>query len=187
MIRAGGGFVARCDPAWMIAQVQLLRGDTAAETTSTANIQAANTPDADAAAAIIQAASAELLALADQSHPRLLARGGGARELEVRVLAPDMIVVHAIVDCQDAMGDNLLNTIAAALAPRHPKYKGCDRRAGPPHVARLSGLRTQRDSHLELQAEKAPHATIRWLRDVPASAPQRCPDRWSRGLVLDRS
>jgi degradative hydroxymethylglutaryl-CoA reductase len=164
MIRAGGGFVARCDPAWMIAQVQLLRGDTAAETTSTANIQAANTPDADAAAAIIQAASAELLALADQSHPRLLARGGGARELEVRVLAPDMIVVHAIVDCQDAMGANLLNTIAEALAPRlHALTRWT------PGLRILSNLADRRCSHVTCRVPPSALAAKGWPGEAVAA------------------
>jgi degradative hydroxymethylglutaryl-CoA reductase len=104
MIRAGGGFFARSDPPWMIAQVQLSRGAAA--------------QDAVVAATAVGLAREDLLALADAAHPRLVARGGGARDLEVRVLAPDMLVVHAIVDCQDAMGANLLNTIAEVLAPR---------------------------------------------------------------------
>jgi hydroxymethylglutaryl-CoA reductase len=150
MIRAGGGFLARSDPPWMIAQVQLtnsrparrrsrpppaprrpppvrpgvrgppVRPRPAAGRTDipppTVDETAAD--DAIAAATAIRNARDELLALADAAHPRLVARGGGARGLEVRVLALDMLVVHAIVDCQDAMGANLLNTIAEALAPR---------------------------------------------------------------------
>lgn len=105
MIRAGGGFHARSDPPWMIAQVQLIRPLAAG-------------PDAETAAAVIDAARLDLLTLADSAHPRLIARGGGARDLTVRVLAPDMLVVDVVVDCQDAMGANLLNTIAEILAPR---------------------------------------------------------------------
>ncbi|WP_308477898.1 hydroxymethylglutaryl-CoA reductase, degradative [Nannocystis bainbridge] len=104
MIRAGGGFFARSDPPWMIAQVQLTAP------------KSADAP-ADGAVAAIHAARADLLALADSAHPRLVARGGGARDLLVRVLAPDMLVVDVVVDCQDAMGANLLNTIAEILAP----------------------------------------------------------------------
>jgi hydroxymethylglutaryl-CoA reductase len=48
----------------------------------------------------------------------LVARGGGAREVESRVLADDMLVVHIIVDCQDAMGANLVNGAAEAVADR---------------------------------------------------------------------
>jgi degradative hydroxymethylglutaryl-CoA reductase len=103
MVRAGGGFGADADPPWMIAQIQLLRGD------------------ADSAESVLEAvaqASNELLALADTSHPRLVARGGGARKVEARILGPDDIVVHVLVDCQDAMGANLVNTVAEAVAPR---------------------------------------------------------------------
>jgi len=104
MIRAGGGFAAHSDPPWMIAQVQLTH--------------AADSPyDAEAAALAIRGASMRLLALADEAHPRLIIRGGGARELEVRVVDPAMIVVHVLVDCQDAMGANLLNTVAETVAP----------------------------------------------------------------------
>jgi degradative hydroxymethylglutaryl-CoA reductase len=158
MIRAGGGFVARCDPAWMIAQVQLLRD---ADHSADATIPDATIPDASTAAAIVQAASAELLALADQSHPRLLARGGGARELEVRILAPDMIVVHAIVDCQDAMGANLLNTIAEALAPRlHALTRWT------PGLRILSNLADRRCSHVSCRVP--PHALA--AKDWPGEA-----------------
>ncbi len=104
MIRAGGGFVAHADPPWMIGQIQLVRGSAS-----------------DAAADVLRAitgAEQELLALADTAHPRLVRRGGGARAIEVRELAEDMVVAHVLVDCRDAMGANLINTIAEALAPR---------------------------------------------------------------------
>ncbi len=50
--------------------------------------------------------------MADRAVPGLCARGGGARDLEVRTLGQPsdaMIVVHVIVDCRDAMGANLIN------------------------------------------------------------------------------
>ncbi|MBA3545755.1 MAG: hydroxymethylglutaryl-CoA reductase, degradative, partial [Nannocystis sp.] len=156
MIRSGGGFVARCDPAWMIAQVQLLRGAIATDT--------ATTPDASTAAATIRAAGAELLTLADQSHPRLLARGGGARELEVRILAPDMLVVHAIVDCQDAMGANLLNTIAEALAPRLQALTHWT-----PGLRILSNLADRRCSHVTCRVPPAALATKGWPGEAVAA------------------
>jgi len=69
----------------------------------------------------------------------LVARGGGAREIEARVLAPDMVVAHIIIDCQDAMGANLVNGAAEAVAHRIAEIGGgrvglrilsnlCDRR-----------------------------------------------------------
>jgi hydroxymethylglutaryl-CoA reductase len=63
----------------------------------------------------------EILARANRAAPGLVSRGGGARDLEVRTLGEpkdEMIVVHIIVDCRDAMGANLVNTIAEGVADR---------------------------------------------------------------------
>lgn len=150
MIRAGGGFIARSDPPWMIAQVQLSRASASA--------------DAIEAATAINNARDELLALADGAHPRLIARGGGARELEVRVLAPDMLVVHAVVDCQDAMGANLLNTIAEVLAPRLQTLTGWQ-----PGLRILSNLADRRCSHVACKVPPAALAAKGWRgEDVAA-------------------
>jgi hydroxymethylglutaryl-CoA reductase len=101
MARAGGGFIAESDPPLMIAQVQI-RG----------------VRDADAAARAIDADAAEIAALADRAIPGLLARGGGTRAVEARVLAPDVVVAHIVIDCKDAMGANLVNGAAEAVADR---------------------------------------------------------------------
>jgi degradative hydroxymethylglutaryl-CoA reductase len=103
MIRAGGGFAGFSDPPWMIAQVQLVRQ---------------GYRFSDEVVRAIDAQAPRLLQIADQSHPRLIARGGGARGIEVRKLDDDTIVVHVLVDCRDAMGANLLNTVAEAIAPK---------------------------------------------------------------------
>lgn len=104
MVRAGGGFVAEVDAPLMISQIQLL-----------------DVADADRAKARIMDCHSEILALADRAVPGLVARGGGARDVEVRQLgtpADRMIVVHVSVDCRDAMGANLVNSVAEAVAPR---------------------------------------------------------------------
>ena len=103
MIRDGGGFRVVSDPPWMITQIQLVglgRGAIDEQVTA------------------IEHARNELLECANAAHPRLIARGGGARGLEIRVLDRENLVVHVLVDCRDAMGANLLNTIAEALAPQ---------------------------------------------------------------------
>ena len=129
MIRAGGGFSAHSDPPWMIAQVQLTPGDTGA--------------DANAAAASVAEIKDELLAMADAAHPRLVERGGGARDVEVRVVDPAMVVVHILVDCRDAMGANLLNTVAETVAPRLEAATGwCS------GLRILSNLSDRRCSHI---------------------------------------
>ena len=104
MVRATGGFRAEMDAPLMISQVQLT-----------------HVKDAERATRAILAAKEEILAKADRAVPGLCARGGGARDLEVRTLGTpedEMIVVHVIVDCRDAMGANLINTIAEAVADR---------------------------------------------------------------------
>jgi hydroxymethylglutaryl-CoA reductase len=107
MIRAGGGFDADADPPIMISQVQL-----------------DDVPDAGAAQAAIEAHREEILALADTAVPGLVRRGGGTRGLEVRDLGDGMVVVHLLVDCRDAMGANLVNTVAEKVAPRIAQLAG---------------------------------------------------------------
>jgi hydroxymethylglutaryl-CoA reductase len=104
MVRAAGGFQAEIDDPLMISQVQLT-----------------HVKDTARAARAILAARDEILEKADRAVPGLCARGGGARDLEVRTLgvpADEMLVVHIVVDCRDAMGANLINTIAEAVADR---------------------------------------------------------------------
>ena len=57
----------------------------------------------------------EVINLANSLHPRLVAKSGGTRDLEVYLFpaAPgdaEMLVVHLFVDTHDAMGANLVNT-----------------------------------------------------------------------------
>jgi hydroxymethylglutaryl-CoA reductase len=106
IVRAGGGFQAQADEPIMTAQVELV-----------------GAPDAGRARARIEAESEQILALANASIPRLCERGGGARALEVRFAeeVPGLatrIVVHVHIDCRDAMGANLVNTVAESIASR---------------------------------------------------------------------
>lgn len=102
LVRVGGGFEAESDDPIMIGQIQLL-----------------DVPDTRAAAEALRSRESELLRLADAAIPGLVARGGGTRELEVRTFDEGgMLVVHLLVDCRDAMGANLVNTVAEAVAPR---------------------------------------------------------------------
>lgn len=104
MVRAGGGFQVEVDAPVMISQVQII-----------------NVKDRSSATRAILDAKREILAHADAAVPGLVARGGGARDLEVRELGQpedEMIVAHILVDCRDAMGANLINTVAEAVADR---------------------------------------------------------------------
>ena len=104
---------------------KLLRGGSGIETRATAplmigQIQILEVADPAVGAAHIEAAASDLIAQANASQPRLLARGGGARELEVRVFedttSGPMVVVHLVVDVCDAMGANLVNQMMETLA-----------------------------------------------------------------------
>jgi hydroxymethylglutaryl-CoA reductase len=100
MVRQGGGFQADADPPIMTAQIEIV-----------------GVKDPAASRARIEAAREELLGLATAVLPRLTARGGGARELEVRAL-PGRVIAHVHIDCRDAMGANMVNTVAESLAER---------------------------------------------------------------------
>lgn len=101
MIRAGGGFRAEADDPIMTSQVQL-----------------DEVPDAQAATEAILKHTGELVALGNESVPGLVRRGGGVRGMKPRDLGDGMFVVHVFVDCRDAMGANLVNTVAEALSDR---------------------------------------------------------------------
>ena len=102
MARASGGFFGDADPSVMTCQVQL-----------------DDVPDADGAPDVIARHRTALLALADAAIPRMVERGGGCRGLETRVIdaAIGLVVLHVHVDVGDAMGANLVDTVAEALAP----------------------------------------------------------------------
>lgn len=105
LARDSGGFRARCDESLLAGQVHIT-----------------GAADPDNALRALETEKQSLLATANDVHPRLLARGGGVRDLEVALLElPDgrpLIRVHLLVDTVDAMGANLVNTICEALAPR---------------------------------------------------------------------
>jgi hydroxymethylglutaryl-CoA reductase len=62
----------------------------------------------------------ELLKKANEQDPKLVSVGGGAKDLEVKVIDTPrgkMVISELIVDCRDAMGANAVNTMAEAIAP----------------------------------------------------------------------
>jgi hydroxymethylglutaryl-CoA reductase len=103
LVRLGGGFTGQADPAVMTAQVQLDA-----------------VPDPSAACARLGERQAEILAAGNAAIPRMVARGGGCVDAGARVLCADtgMIVVEIFVDVGDAMGANIVDTVAEAVAPR---------------------------------------------------------------------
>lgn len=67
-------------------------------------------------AATIMANRDDLLAVADDAHPSLKKRGGGARQLRTRDLGQGYLSIDLFVDVQAAMGANMLNSMLEAVA-----------------------------------------------------------------------
>jgi len=108
--RVRGGFTTECTEPLMIGQIQIL-----------------NVKDVAAAASNILKRKNEILTLANEQDKVLVKFGGGAKDLEVRILNSPlgkMIVVHLIVDVRDAMGANAVNTMCEALAPMLEEVSG---------------------------------------------------------------
>jgi hydroxymethylglutaryl-CoA reductase len=108
LTRQSGGFHAVADPAVMIGQIQLV-----------------DVKDPAGCADKLRAALPALIEVARNVHPRLNERGGGIRGMDVREITYDepgfdiekMVVLHFYLDCADAMGANMVNTVAELLAP----------------------------------------------------------------------
>ncbi len=126
LARAGGGFTTTSTEPLMIGQMQVI-----------------NVVNLEEAKFKIYEHKAELLAEADAIDPVLKKFGGGARDLEVRVIDDSPIggflVVHLIYDVRDAMGANAVNTACERLAPRVETITG-----GKVHLRILSNLADRR-------------------------------------------
>lgn len=104
LIAQNGGITGSATKRKMIGQIELI---------SVSDIQAAKEN--------IIANEEQLIAIANQAHPSLQKRGGGAVEIQVRTAqtANDetLFIVHLLVDTQEAMGANMVNTMVETLAP----------------------------------------------------------------------
>ena len=105
IVRQAGGFQSSCDEMMLIGQIQVLK-----------------VPHMARAQQAILQNKEEILNLANSLHPKMQARGGGAKDLEVKLHSSpgesgDMLVVHLIVDTCNAMGANLVNTMCEGVAP----------------------------------------------------------------------
>src|SRR2546422_8204343 len=103
MARPTGGFTATSTEPVMISQIQIVK-----------------CPSPKDAEKEILSARKEILEKANQQDPTLLSLGGGAKDLRVRILPSQvgiMVIAELLVDCRDAMGANVANTMAEAVAP----------------------------------------------------------------------
>lgn len=70
--------------------------------------------DFDNAISIVLKNKNELLKIANEAYPSIVARGGGAIDIEVRNI-DEFLVVYLIADVKEAMGANILNTMLEAI------------------------------------------------------------------------
>ena len=125
MVRDGGGFHTSSTPPIMIGQ-----------------IQAVDIKDPDAAMLRVLSAKEELLKKANDQDPVLVSAGGGARDLNAKVIhtaVGPMLITELQVDCRDAMGANAVNTMAEAIAPIIERITG-----GHVYLRIISNLATKR-------------------------------------------
>ncbi len=112
IVRDAGGFTAEADRSVMTGQIQVV-----------------GVADLDAAMDKVIAAKSELIDAANAIEPGMKERGGGALDLDVRILGEpgpysQMLVVHLYVDACDAMGANLINTMCEGIAGRIEALSG---------------------------------------------------------------
>ncbi|MUK89332.1 hydroxymethylglutaryl-CoA reductase, degradative [Ornithinibacillus sp. L9] len=107
IIREAGGFTTESTDRVMIGQIQVV-----------------GCPNFQLAKEVLLNHKQQLIDIANAAHPSMLARGGGAEDIEVRILNEEstsaygqMLVLHAYINTCDAMGANVINTMVEALAP----------------------------------------------------------------------
>ncbi|MFN2252509.1 MAG: hydroxymethylglutaryl-CoA reductase, degradative, partial [Anaerolineae bacterium] len=112
----------------------------------------------DAAVGAVDQARDEILALANSRSRSLPALGGGAKDVETRVLSDTgvgvVLVVHLLFDTRDAMGANAVNTACETIAPL---------------LERLTGGRAL----MRILSNLADHRVARSRCRVPAAALER--------------
>jgi hydroxymethylglutaryl-CoA reductase len=125
MARDGGGFHTTSTPPIMVGQIQVT-----------------NVKDPNAARMRLIQSKEEILKKANEQDPMLVSAGGGARDLDARVIETtqgSMLIAELQVDCRDAMGANAVNTMAEAAAPMIERITG-----GRVYLRIISNLATKR-------------------------------------------
>ncbi len=106
IVREAGGFKTTATERVMIGQIQVVGCHNFA----------------DAKAKILEEKEM-LIRAANDAYPSLISRGGGTVDLDARIINEgsskysQMLIIHLYVDTCDAMGANIINTMAESLAP----------------------------------------------------------------------
>ncbi len=135
MARMKYGFRASADEPVMIGQIQVCK---------LSNPQEARER--------ILGEKERILEKANEKDPLLVRVGGGAKDLEVRMLETHMgpmLVVHLLVDVRDAMGANAVNTMCEAVAPLIEQLTG-----GRVYLRIISNLAIYRKARAEASFPK---------------------------------
>ena len=134
IVRENGGFKTSSTDPIMRAQIQVL-----------------GLKDLEVASNSINNHKAEIISLANSKDRMLLELGGGCRDLEVHTFPETeigpMLVLHLLVDVQDAMGANTVNTMAETVSPLIEKITG-----GEVRLRILSNLADRRLATAKLTA-----------------------------------
>ncbi|WP_164214308.1 hydroxymethylglutaryl-CoA reductase, degradative [Virgibacillus sp. YIM 98842] len=107
IVRDAGGFKTEATERVMIGQIQVVGCE-----------------DFQKAKETLLREKEALLKAANAAYPSIVARGGGAEDLEVRILNEEansaysqMLILHLYINTCDAMGANIINTMLESLAP----------------------------------------------------------------------
>ncbi|WP_249871568.1 hydroxymethylglutaryl-CoA reductase, degradative [Oceanobacillus saliphilus] len=107
IVRSSGGFRTEATERVMIGQIQVV-----------------GCPDFQTAKRAVLNEKEALINAANAAYPSIVNRGGGAQDMEVRILNEEsdskygqMLVLHIYVDTCDAMGANIINTMVESIAP----------------------------------------------------------------------
>lgn len=107
IINQAGGFQTSIQKRTMIGQVALK-----------------DIPNMTYAQKILIEHKVDIIRKANEAHPSIVKRGGGAKEVMIRPIAadekantPSFLVVHLHIETMEAMGANIINTMVEAIKP----------------------------------------------------------------------
>ncbi len=125
MVRDSGGFHTTSTPPIMIGQIQVV-----------------DIENPEKAKQYVLEAKQEILEEANSQDPVLSSVGGGAKDLEAKIISTTsgpMLIAELQVDCRDAMGANAVNSMAESIAPIIERVTG-----GRVYLRIISNLATKR-------------------------------------------
>ena len=130
LCRSTGGFTTYSDPPLMIGQIHVMGLPKLSARIITLRIRQNKK---------------KMIKMANEKDSTLLKLGGGLRDIETRIVKTSRgrsLIVHLIVDVRDAMGANIVNTMAETVAPYLEKLT-----KGKARLRIISNLAVRRMAH----------------------------------------